>query len=1037
MAEEWTDSRDAKGTYPPSDVDVKDENDLSTWAAEDPPGWRKIKAAVTGGSAIENQDGRDYAAGLVDQNTLVDAASAFQQAYDTFSYLERTIRDGAAAIAGEGRAWKGPAADAFLAKMENLADQFGNQAERIAGGTGMADSASVMNQLMTSARYLGWAKQQLQHLDSAWAALAAADGQPKTESGNIAISKSKYARPMTNQMLSVANTLAGQYVITYSSVSPPGGTGEPSITTPDPAGITTPAPIDFTTPAPIDITTPPPLDITTPPPADITTPPPVDVTPPPVEAPPGSEVPPPVDPPPGSNVPPPGPDAPVTPPGVDGPPGVDDPGAVTPPGVDGPPGVDDPGAVTPPGLDDAPGPGAGGPAAGGLPGFDDTPPPSAGTGTGRNRAAEPPSVGALPDGASGVPGAGDPGGLPGGVGDVPAAPEAANLPAVDTAGVNAPSIAAPPGAAGGPGGGLLPAPGSGGPSSARNPDAPGAAGLVDGDAADFTPIGDDLGLPGVPDGLSPGSGLPTPAVGDLPNGGSIPGVSDLPDGSAIPGVSDLPGGASIPGVSDLPGGASVPGVGDLSGGSGGSGIGGVPAVGDLPGGSGAGGGLGAGISEPGMVSPPSGLGASEGSGLGGGLTPPTGAATPPGAGMPMMPGSPAGGAGGAGGPGLPESPDASGLVTGDDQDWTPIDAGGLDIPDVPGGTSRGGAGLNAPVGSGTGLNAPVESGAGLDTPVVGGAGIGSSAGGGAVAGTPAVTPPGAGMPMMPGSPAGGAGGPGLPEAPDASGLITGDDQDWSPIDTGGQDVPDTTSGASRGGAGLDAPAVAAAGSPMAPMLPGTPGGGAGGAGDRAEAPDASALVTGDDEDWSPIDAGDLGIPDAPPGAGPGGVGLDLRATPGVPAPPPLPAPVPERMPEPGPAEASPAAGMPVPPVLPGVPAPADGPRGSAGPGRPVTPGGNTPPGSGPVDEGPAQDPWPRSDSSDPAAEGPWMAAAGGAVGNGSRADSVPPAVLRSGKGAPAEDERVPVVRPGEDDPAGWDDGAEWLTGHSGVRGGER
>ncbi|TDC46563.1 hypothetical protein E1258_29340, partial [Micromonospora sp. KC207] len=226
--DDWTNSADPVATFPPPSVQIDDVNDLETWAQMDPPGWRRIKAAVKGGSAIETEAGHEYAASLVSYPSLLEAANGFQQAYNLLHWLETFISLHAHAIAGEEKAWQGTAAEAFLAKMDYLSKFLGNQAERLLGGDGMPGTASVPHQLMMNASYLKWAQEQIDYLDVAWAQIAAADGANHTDGGNVAISSTRFARPMTDQMLQVAQTLAKQYArLNYGSVSVPEGDGSP------------------------------------------------------------------------------------------------------------------------------------------------------------------------------------------------------------------------------------------------------------------------------------------------------------------------------------------------------------------------------------------------------------------------------------------------------------------------------------------------------------------------------------------------------------------------------------------------------------------------------------------------------------------------------------------------------------------------------------------------------------------------------------------------------------------------------------------
>ncbi|MGA5300898.1 hypothetical protein ACPCHT_13275 [Nucisporomicrobium flavum] len=910
--ENWQRDVDPSATFMQEQIDVSDLEDYKKWVHEDPPGWRKIKASVYGGAALGNDDARALAKSLVDPQSLADASGAFQLAYQTLSWLENMLRDHSHAIAGKDKAWQGPAADAFLAKMDWFAEFLGNQAEHIAGADGTNGTQSVPNQLWNSARYLAWAQDAINHIDVAWAQIASADGAP-TGSNGVAISKTRFAKPMTEQMAQVVDQLATQYQMTYSAVTPPTGTGDPKITVApipsNPFNLTSITPPNLTTLKPPPLPTPPGNNLT--PPGNNLTPPGNNLTPPGNNlTPPGNNLTPP-----GNNLTPPGNN--LTPPGVDGPPGLENPNGgpqdVKPPSVDGPPDMsalgDGPENLTapevegPPGLD---GPGSGN-------GNFDVPqvdgPPGTGTGTGTGPGFIPPVVPQGP-GASGVSDRDRPGA---GLGDV-------NPPSVP----KAPGLDDLPGAGGVGGGG----PGAGGIGDVDPPTIPSAPGASDAFGPGVNAPGTGGGMPFMPGGGPAGGGM---------GGGSGGGIPERPDASGLLGgdENDWTPGTGAVDVPDAPGGANP----------GGAGLGGIPPMPGMPGGGPAGGGAGGGLPErpdaSGLVGGEPSDWESPGSGVD--IPDAPSGAVPGGAGLggiPPMPGMPGGGpAGGGAGGGLPERPDASGLVDGQPSDWESPGTG-VDIPDAPSGAVPGGTGLGGippmpgmpgggPAGGGAGGGLPErpdasglvdgdptewqpgEAGGVPDAPsgaVPGGAGLG-------------------GIPPMPGMPGGGPanGGSGLPERPDASGLVDGDPAEWQPGDPSG--VPDAPGGSAPGGMGLaggppapvespadgtpapvEGPADPGTLAPGVPMMPGFPGG-AGGAGPRekeAERPDSAGLVDGDPQEWETGAAGDE--PGAPQGAAPGGAGL------GVVPPPPV-------DPATGWHEGVTVPGVGIPPVLTGVPEP--------------------------------------------------------------------------------------------------------------------
>ncbi|MEV4703730.1 hypothetical protein [Actinoplanes sp. NPDC049316] len=842
--ENWQRDVDPAATFMQAQIDVTDLEDYKKWVHEDPPGWRKIKASVYGGAALGNDEARALAKSLVDPQSLADASGAFQLAYQTLSWLENMLRDHSHAIAGKDKAWQGPAADAFLAKMDYFAEFLGNQAEHIAGADGTNGTQSVPNQLWNSARYLAWAQDAINKIDVAWAQIASADGAP-TGSNGVAISKTRFAKPMTEQMAQVVDELATQYQMTYSAVTPPTGNGDPKITTgPMPTNnfnLTSITPPNLTTLQPPPLPTPPGNNLT--PPGNNLTPPGDNPNPPSVQGPPDLE---------DLNG---GPQDKVNPPEVDGPPEMSalggGPENLTAPEVDGPPGLGGPGN----GLGDFEAPQVDGP-------------PGTGNGPGFVPPVVPPGPGALGNNDRDRPGAG--------LGDVPKAPGAGG----GGGGVNAPSVPKAPGldnlpGAGGVGGG---GPGAGGIGDVDPPTIPSAPGASDAFGPGVNAPGAGGGMPFMPGGGSPGGG----GLG----GGSGAGIPERPDASGLLGGDDTdwtPGTGAVD-VPDAPGGA-VPG---------GAGLGGIPPMPGMPGGGPAGGGSGSGIPERPDASGLVGGEPSDWESPGSGVDVPNapGGAVPGGAGLgiPPMPGMPGGGPAGGSGSGLPERPDASGLVDGQPSDWE-SPGSGVDVPNAPGGAVPGGAGLGIPPIPGMPGGGPAGgSGGGLpERPDASGLVDGDPAEWqpGQAAGVPdapsGAVPGGAGLgaiPPMPGMPGGGPAnaGTGLPERPDSSGLVDGDPAEWQPGDAGG--VPDAPAGSAPGGMGLaggpsapvESPAVPGTPAPGVPM-PGFPGA-AGGAGPRdkeSERPDSSGLVDGDPQEWEPGGTGDE--PGTPQGAAPGGAGL--------------------------------------------------------------------------------------------------------------------------------------------------------------------
>uniref|UniRef100_A8LV97 Uncharacterized protein n=1 Tax=Salinispora arenicola (strain CNS-205) TaxID=391037 RepID=A8LV97_SALAI len=887
--DEWSHVAEEEATFVPPTIDTSDLRDYHTWAQEE-RGWRKLLAAVNGGAAIATADGEALAARLVSPQSVMDAGVAFQHAYDTLNWLEQFVRDQSQAIAGEDRAWQGEAADAFLAKMTFFADYIGAQAERIVGGDGTGGVNSVPNQLYQSANYLAWAQSTMKYLDRSWATIAAQNGVGSNDHDMVAISGTKFEKPMTEQMLQVVDTLATQYDFTYSSVTPPDGDGEPKISTPEvtPPDLSVP---EISTPevSMPEISTP---EVSMP---EISTP---DVSTPDLSTP------------------------DVSPPGEIPSPEVSSPGELPPPGVT-PPGEIPPPGMTPPG--DGPsllngGPGLEDPNLGGMPGLDD---PSGGAGGGAGDQVVPPIVPPLPGLGNGSGGPGDTGS------SNPQAPSVPGIDAGEGLGVPPPTGVFTPAPVPRPGSGSG---GGGGGGTPSIPPPPSAGDLVDGDQDDWTGgAAGDVPLPNPPgDTTMPGADSDVP----LPTAPPLGADSDVPLPTAPPlgagGTGDAPTAPMVPGMPMMPGAGGVPGAGGAGGPEKPDANGlieGPPDDWQPP--------AFTGVDIPGAPdgTSPGGAGLDDttpGAGLND-TTPPTtnDTTTPTVPGAPMMPGMPGPGGtpGAASGPGGPEKPDANGLIEGPPDDWQPPAFTGVDIPGAPDGTSPGGAGLDDTT-PGAGLNDTTPPTTNDTT-------------------TPTVP----GAPMMPGMPGpggtpGAAGGPGGPEKPDAKGLIEGGTDAWEPSGVGDVGALGAPHGTAAGGAGLDVPQqnggstnplwdVAPAGGTATntPILPGMPGSVASpGDTNTPDHPGASTLVAADDTSWQPSTPDGTG-PDAPDGASAGGVGLTPSTPPitevavppvsqGSPEPPiPVPGvlPSPGRAPAgdapryPGPTRATPVDAAPTPP----------------------------------------------------------------------------------------------------------------------------
>ncbi|WP_306215255.1 WXG100 family type VII secretion target [Actinoplanes sp. RD1] len=861
---DWKNDVDKDATFKPSTVDTSNPEDYNAWKNED-RGWRKLEAALRGGAALDTAEGQAVAATLVSPQSLADSAAVFHKIRNALVWLESFVKNQVGAVAGPDRAWQGAAADAFITKMNLLADSIGENAERINGGD-VHGPNSVPESLYRSAYYLKWGQEQILHLDVSYADIAHKAG---VGDGHIPvpISGSKFEKPMAEQMAQVVKTVADQYHSTYDQVQAPTEGTVPLPTNVTTTNHTTPKPLDITTPPPI--TTPKPIDFTTTPPVNITTPPPISITPP-VTQPLPSITPPATQPLPSVTPPVTQPVPEIAPPGGNGPEALKTPEIEQPPGGDGLGGTGGPSTMSAFKAPELTNPEGGDGLGGGVdspvsatdfqaPELDTAPSGEGLPGLGGNGATSPAGSGAfVPPVVGNAPGAGN------GLGGPSASGNSVKLPTSGDAGsltgdtekpgslvpgngdFEAPSVAAPPGGAGGGLGSSIP--------GADGIDIPGVSSPSAGD-----------GLGG-----GAGSGSSMPMMPGAGGGGAGAGGGGIPDASDASGL--LTGDqddwtAPAIGAVDVP---DAP-LGAAPGGA--SGLGQSPMMPGSPGAGGGGAGSGSGIPD-----------ASDASGLvegdagdwtapeiGGIDVPdaPSGTA-PGGSGLgqsPMMPGSPGAGAGpGTGGSGIPDASDSSGLVEGDAGDWTAPEIGGIDVPDAPSGTAPGGSGLGQ-------------------------------------------------TPMMPGSPGTGGGpgstGSGSVEAPDSQGLVTGDLDTWQPSGSD-YELPGSPGGAEAGGAGLTVPEVGSpggAGSPIdgsgmdltvpevempttgdsdastgavpatgaPPMMPGgAPGGGAqpGTGTGIPDAPDAQGLVDADLSDWKPA-GGELGDPSAPQGTAAGGAGLEV------------------------------------------------------------------------------------------------------------------------------------------------------------------
>ncbi|BCY07234.1 hypothetical protein [Actinoplanes sp. L3-i22] len=542
----WKNPQYGDSTFMPNQPDLTDGDlpDYRVWATEY-AGWRKIEASVLGGSALGGSaDAAAYAHGLVNPESLVQAADAFNYSWQGLLWLEKTVREGAKAIAGDGKAWQGTAADAFLERMNGLADQLKSQADHLGGGGDGQGAYSVPANLMNGANTLAWAQQWIVYLDEQWGIVAKANGADfNKETGSVSISATPESAKMAAAMADVVEVLAEQYQITINKAEP---------VDPDVAKVKDPTP---------------------PPTPEVKTP----DTPGGGGGPTGGG---------GGNIPK------INTPDVGTPTGAGGGGNVktpTPPslgGGGGGGGVNIPSVASPGGT----GPGSIGnpnlPGVGGV----GNPPGSVGGAGGVGNLPGVGGVGGLPGlggGLGGLPGLGGIGsGTGGGIkgGGAAVSPPKATAPSGGGGGVGdvedfEPPALSSPGGLGGVGSGTgagMPGgmPGSGGgPAGAGGgagvPDAPDAGGLLTGDSSDWTPAAGGIGLPEAPSGVAAGGaglggGMPggMPGAGGGQPGGSA-GVPDAPDAGGLLGGDEQDWSPVVGdvGVPDAPSGVAAGGAG--------------------------------------------------------------------------------------------------------------------------------------------------------------------------------------------------------------------------------------------------------------------------------------------------------------------------------------------------------------------------------------------------------------------------------------------------------------------------------------------
>src|SRR3954447_5648442 len=116
--------------------DVPDSYDGGKGTGGQEP-WKMIKAAICGYSEGDSQqDGLEYCS----PQSLFDAANAFLFAQATFTLCQEVFDKYAKSIAGPDRAWRGPAAEAFLGDMNRYAKVMQQHVQTITNWSGRVAS---------------------------------------------------------------------------------------------------------------------------------------------------------------------------------------------------------------------------------------------------------------------------------------------------------------------------------------------------------------------------------------------------------------------------------------------------------------------------------------------------------------------------------------------------------------------------------------------------------------------------------------------------------------------------------------------------------------------------------------------------------------------------------------------------------------------------------------------------------------------------------------------------------------------------------
>ncbi|MFJ8158968.1 hypothetical protein ACIQ9L_43075, partial [Streptomyces sp. NPDC094468] len=182
--------------------------------------WKQIMAAISGMAAgTDSAANTERANDIASPQSLMDAASYFQNAQIVLSGIAESITAQANALSGDGGPWKGDAADAFLDMVKTFSRQIQFSSETLSGGE-MGNS--IPQQLANNSVNLYNAQVKISEIDTWYANQAILMGVKPMSNGLIPVHKKpELVEMMNNDMRAVLKSLAGEYQVTIDSVHAP------------------------------------------------------------------------------------------------------------------------------------------------------------------------------------------------------------------------------------------------------------------------------------------------------------------------------------------------------------------------------------------------------------------------------------------------------------------------------------------------------------------------------------------------------------------------------------------------------------------------------------------------------------------------------------------------------------------------------------------------------------------------------------------------------------------------------------------------